>query len=75
MSSEETLNWAICCLCQEENSEEPLQTPKEQGFISLERDLKDFCGIDPNTLPAGINVSISNLDNGSFRHCCNSESQ
>ncbi len=53
------MNWGLCCLCQSDTTQEALQTPKEEGLISLERDLNDFNAINPNTLPSNINVSIS----------------
>ncbi|KAL8558995.1 hypothetical protein ACOMHN_039751 [Nucella lapillus] len=52
------MNWELCCLCQTDKTEEALQTPKEEGLVSLERDLKDFIAINANDLPHGINVTI-----------------
>jgi len=65
MSCTTDINWELCCLCQKEKSEEALQTPKEEGLLSLERDLRDFHVIDDQTLPAGINITIAQLDDGS----------
>ncbi|KAL8577258.1 hypothetical protein ACOMHN_022446 [Nucella lapillus] len=59
------MNWELCCLCQTDKTEEALQTPKEEGLVSLERDLKDFIAINANDLPHGINVTISQLNDGS----------
>lgn len=42
-----------------------MQTPKEEGLVSLERDLKDFFAINANDIPPGINVTISQLNDGS----------
>lgn len=63
--SSESMNWEICCLCQTDTTQETLQTPKEDGLVSLERDLKDFDDINANSLPSGINVTISQLNDGS----------
>jgi len=52
------MNWELCCLCQREQHEEALQTHREEGFVSLGRDLKYLNTIDANELPAGINVTI-----------------
>jgi hypothetical protein len=65
MSSTESMNWGLCCLCQSDKTEETLQTPKEEGLVSLERDLKDFNAISGNKFPSGINVTISQLNDGS----------
>ena len=55
------INWELCCLCQEEKDER-LQTPKEEGLASIEKDLKVFkaIGIEPSCL----NVSWAQLDEG-----------
>ena len=45
------MNWELCCLCQTDKTEEALQTPKKEGLVSLERDLKDFIAINANDLP------------------------
>jgi len=37
----------------------------KEGLLSLERDLRDFHVIDDQTLPAGINITIAELDDGS----------
>ena len=63
--SSESMNWEICCLCQTDTTQETLQTPKEDGLVSLERDLKDFDDINANSLPSGINVTISQLNDDS----------
>ena len=65
MSSTEITNWGLCCLCQSDKTGEALQTPKEEGLVSLERDLKDLNAINANNLPSGINVTISQLNDGS----------
>ena len=57
------INWDLCCLCQQE-AHEPLQTPKEEGCLSLERDLKAFLNV-ANVLPSSVNVTIDQLNNGS----------
>ena len=44
---------------------ETLQIPKEEGFLLLEKDFKDFSAINLDKLTVGINVSISQLDDGS----------
>ena len=58
------MNWELCCLCQTDKTEEALQTPKEEGLLSLQKDLNDFITITAN-LPPGINVIISQLNDGS----------
>ena len=42
-----------------------LQSPKEEGFASLERDLLGLNYINANSLPSGTNVTISQLNDGS----------
>ena len=59
------MNWELCCLCQLDKPHEALQTPKEEGLESLERDLKDFNAISADTRPPGINITISQLNDGS----------
>ena len=60
----EIMNWELCCLCQSEKPQETLQTPKEEGLASLERDLLGLNYINANSLPSGINVTISQLNDG-----------
>lgn len=55
-------NWQLCCLCQSDKDEH-LQSPKEEGILSLERDLNNFKEI--NAVPSGIAVSLEQLDDGS----------
>lgn len=57
------INWDLCCLCQQEVNEQ-LQKPKEEGRLSLERDLKGFLDV-ANVLPTSVNVTIDQLNNGS----------
>ena len=57
------INWKLCCLCQLD-TQEFLQTPKKEGFISLERDFKEYQSIK-GTLPSGVKVNLSNLNDGS----------
>ena len=57
------INWKLCCLCQLD-TQEFLQTPKKEGFISLERDFKESQYIK-GTLPSGVKVNLSNLNDGS----------
>ena len=59
------MNWTLCCLCQLDKTQEALQTPKEEGLLSLQRDLKDLNDLNDNKLPSGINVTIGQLNNGS----------
>ena len=54
------IDWKLCCLCQS-IKDDVLQTPTEQGLITLEKDLTDFKQL--NALPTGVN--ISNIDDGS----------
>lgn len=61
----ENMNWTLCCLCQLDKTQEALQTPKEEGLLSLQRDLKDLNDLNDNKLPSGINVTIGQLNNGS----------
>ena len=65
MSTMDTMDWGLCCLCQTDTPQKTLQTPKEDGLVSLETDLKDFNIIDATNLPSGINVTISQLNDGS----------
>ena len=60
--SDQKLNWELCCLCQSIKTE-PLQRPKEDGIITLQRDLTDFS--DMGSLPENINVTIDQLNDGS----------
>ena len=57
------INRKLCCLCQLD-TQEFLQTPKKEGFISLERDFKEYQYIK-GTLPSGVKVNLSNLNDGS----------
>ena len=57
-----SVNWELCCLCQSDKNE-LLQTPKEEGLATLERDLNDYKEI--NAVPSGITVSLDQLDDGS----------
>ena len=57
------IDWKLCCLCQLD-IQEFLQTPKKEGFISLERDFKEYQYIK-GTLPSGVKVNLSNLNDGS----------
>ena len=59
------MNWELCCLCQSDTNQEALQTPKEEGLKSIERDLEDFNEIDRNNLPSGINVKIDQFNDSS----------
>ena len=56
------LNWELCCLCQCSKNEQ-LQTPKEEGLLTLERDLNSFREI--NVVPSGIAVTFDQLHDGS----------
>ena len=56
------INWELCCLCQSEKNEQ-LQTPKEEGLLSLDRDLNDFKEID--AIPSCIQVPFDQLNDGS----------
>jgi len=58
---EDVINWELCCICQEDNNDR-FQTPTEQGFTSLERDLLGFKAID--VVPSGLKVSWAQLDEG-----------
>ena len=62
-NSSSSINWDLCCLCQLQ-SDDPLQTPKSEGLLSLERDLKDFIEI-ANALPSCVNVTIDQMNDGS----------
>ena len=57
------INCQLCCLCQLD-TQEFLQTPKKEGFISLERDFKEYQSIK-GTLPSGVTVKLNNLNDGS----------
>ena len=58
---EDVINWELCCICQEDNNDR-LQTPTEEGFTSLERDLLGFKAI--GVVPSGLKVSWAQLDEG-----------
>ena len=55
-------NWQLCCLCQYD-IDEHLQSAKEKGILSLERDFNNLKVI--NAIPSGIAVSLEKLDDGS----------
>ena len=55
------VNWNLCCLCQQDKTEK-LQTPKDEGFTSLEKDLEGFKTI--NVVPSGMKVVWEQLDEG-----------
>ena len=57
------INWQFCCPCQLD-TQEFLQTPKKEGFISLERDFKEYQSIK-GTLSSGVKVNLNNLNDGS----------
>lgn len=57
------MDWSLCCLCQIDKAGESLQTPKNEGLVSLERDLNDFNDLI-GALPQGMNVSLNQLDDG-----------
>ena len=61
METNQVINWELCCLCQEENNER-LQTPKEEGYASLERDLLGFKAISGK--PSCMKVPWTKLDEG-----------
>ena len=59
------VKWQICCLCQLD-TQEFLQTPKKEGFISLEKDFKEHIYISiKGTLPSGVTVNLNDLNDGS----------
>ena len=55
------INWEYCCLCQEEKDER-LQMPKEEGLALKEKDLKGFKAV--GIVPSGMKVSWAQLDEG-----------
>jgi hypothetical protein len=57
----DAINWELCCLCQEEKDER-LQTPKEEGLASIEKDLNGFKAI--GVMPSCLKVSWAQLDEG-----------
>ena len=57
------INWKLCCPCQLD-TQEFLQIAKKEGFISLERDFKEYQSIK-GTLPSGVKVNLNNLNDGS----------
>ena len=65
MSSTDDMNWELCCLCQSNKTQEVLQAPKNEGLLSLERDLTNFNVINADSVPSGINVTLNQLDDGS----------
>ena len=58
----DNIDWELCCLCQSDKNE-PLQTPKAEGLVTLGRDLNDFNTI--GVVPPGITVSFDQLNDGS----------
>ena len=58
----DNIDWQLCCLCQSDKNE-PLQTPKAEGLVTLGRDLNDFKTI--GVVPPGITVSFDQLNDGS----------
>jgi len=58
------INWELCCLCQSDKDEH-LQSPKDEGILSLDRDLNDCKEI--NAILSGIAVSLKHLNDGSGR--------
>ena len=62
MMNASDIKWDLCCLCQSDK-EEKLQTPKEEGLLTLERDLNDFKKY--NVVPNSVVVSLDKLDDGS----------
>ena len=58
----DNIDWELCCLCQSDKNE-PLQTPKAEGLVTLGRDLNDFKTI--GVVPPGITVSFDQLNDGS----------
>ena len=49
------INWKLGFLCRLD-TQEFLQTPKKEGFISLERDVKEYQSIK-GTLPSGVKLT------------------
>jgi len=62
------INWELYCLFQSDKDEH-LQSPKEEGILSLDRDLNYFKEI--NAIPSGIAVCLEHLNDGSDRHSSN----
>ena len=58
-----SINWELCCLCQQDNHNELLQTPKDEGLVNLERELNEFKEI--SAVPSGITLSLDQLNDGS----------
>ena len=58
----DNIDWELCCLCQSDKNE-PLQTPKAEGLVTLGRDLNDFKTI--GVVPPGITISFGQLNDGS----------
>ena len=56
-----SINWELCCLCQQDNNE-LLQTPMDEGLVNLERDLNEF---KISAVPSGVTVSLDQLNDGS----------
>jgi len=60
------INWELCCLYQSEKDEH-LQSSKDEGILSLDRDLNDFKEINA-TLAC---IAVSHLNGRSDRHRSN----
>lgn len=56
------INWNLCCLCQIDTNER-LQNPTLDGYLSLEKQLKEFKNL--NATPSEILVPTDKLDDGS----------
>ena len=57
----DAINWNLCCICQDDRDER-LHTPKEEGLNSLEKDLNGFKSI--GAMPSCMKVTWEQLDEG-----------
>ena len=58
----DTTNWELCCLCQSDTDEQ-LQTHREEGLLSLDRVMNAFK--EMNASPSCIAVTSNQLNDGS----------
>ena len=58
----DNINWEPCCLCQSDTDEQ-LQTPREEGLLSLDRVMNAFK--EMNASPSCIAVTSNQLNDGS----------
>ena len=56
------MKWTLCCLCQEDNKDEPLRNPTKEGLLGVEKDQEAFKELV--IAPFEKCVSLDKLDEG-----------